>query len=213
MDNAGSGGELTQTTEQVGRHKDDRVLPEPGDQRENEPREDALHAAHAVKPADPTYLQGDRYISILEAYEIAFGMATERAYGTAVRPEDSPRGWKEAMARPDREKWMASAQTEIDALIANGTWELVELPPGCRAIGSRWVFLVKRQADSTIDRYKAVRFCNLIDWSLYDRDFVHTCLWHGPLNSTRCLFVYGRAVQVLLTVQYTWTHIMWVLIM
>ena len=53
-----------------------------------------------------------------------------------------------------------------------------------------------------------VRFCNLIDWSLYGRDFVHTCLWHGPLNSTRCLFVYGRAVQVLLTVQYTRTHIM-----
>ena len=23
-----------------------------------------------------------------------------------------------------------------------------------------------------------VRFCNLIDWSLYGRDFVHTCLWH-----------------------------------
>ena len=60
---------------------------------------------------------------------------------------------------------------------------------------------------------QSVRFCNLIDWSLYGRDFVHTCLWHGPLNSTKCLFVYGRAVQVLLTVQYTWTHIMWVLIM
>ena len=53
-----------------------------------------------------------------------------------------------------------------------------------------------------------VRFCNLIDWSLYGRDFVHTCLWHGPLNSTMYLFVYGRAVQVLLAVQYTRTHIM-----
>ena len=53
-----------------------------------------------------------------------------------------------------------------------------------------------------------VRFCNLIDWSLYGRDFVHTCLWYGPLNSTRCLFAYGHAVQVLLTVQYTQTHIM-----
>ena len=53
-----------------------------------------------------------------------------------------------------------------------------------------------------------VRFCNLVDWSLYGRDLVHTCLWHSPLNSTMRLFVYGCAVQVLLTVQYTWTHIM-----
>ena len=41
---------------------------------------------------------------------------------------------------------------------------------------------------------------------------VHTCLGHNPLNSTDCLFVYGCAVQMLLTVQYTRTHIMWVLI-
>ena len=61
---------------------------------------------------------------------------------------------------------------------------------------------------SDIPNSCSVRFCNLIDWSLYGRDFVHTCLWHGPLNSTMCLFAYGRAVQVLLTVQYTWTHIM-----
>ena len=59
-----------------------------------------------------------------------------------------------------------------------------------------------------LQRTLRVRFCNLIDWSLYGRDFVHTCLWHSPLNSTRCLFVYGCAVQVLLTVQYTRTHIM-----
>lgn len=37
----------------------------------------------------------------------------------------------------------------------NGTFELVELPVGAKAIGSRWVFKVKRNADGSIERYKA----------------------------------------------------------
>jgi hypothetical protein len=37
----------------------------------------------------------------------------------------------------------------------NGTWELVKLLPGCKAIGLKWVFKVKRNADSSIKCYKA----------------------------------------------------------
>src|SRR6266516_3232686 len=44
---------------------------------------------------------------------------------------------------------------EIQSLIENGTFELVQLPPGRKAIGSRWVFRVKRNADGSIERYKA----------------------------------------------------------
>lgn len=33
---------------------------------------------------------------------------------------------------------------EYDALIANGTWTLVDLPPGRTAIGCKWVFRVKQ---------------------------------------------------------------------
>ena len=62
---------------------------------------------------------------------------------------------EKAMMCPDRETWMEAAQTEINALLANGTWKLVELPEGWHAIGSQWVFLVKFQAYGTIDRYKA----------------------------------------------------------
>ena len=41
------------------------------------------------------------------------------------------------------------------AHLRNGTWTVVELPPGKVAIGSRWVFKLKRNPDGTIDRYKA----------------------------------------------------------
>jgi hypothetical protein len=40
-------------------------------------------------------------------------------------------------------------------LRSTSTWELVKLPPGRKAIGSKWVFKVKRNADSSIERYKA----------------------------------------------------------
>jgi len=37
----------------------------------------------------------------------------------------------------------------------NGTWCLVELPPGCTPVGSHWVFHIKHTADSSIEQYKA----------------------------------------------------------
>ncbi|KAJ8775341.1 hypothetical protein K2173_020345 [Erythroxylum novogranatense] len=46
-------------------------------------------------------------------------------------------------------------QQEIQALQANGTWEVVSLPSGKRPIGCKWVYKVKYQSNGTIERYKA----------------------------------------------------------
>lgn len=44
---------------------------------------------------------------------------------------------------------------EFDALVRNGTWELVP-PTGVQNIvGSKWIFRLKRLSDGSIDRYKA----------------------------------------------------------
>ena len=43
----------------------------------------------------------------------------------------------------------------MEAHRLNGTWEIVKLPPGKRAIGSRWFMKVKHNADGSLDRYKA----------------------------------------------------------
>jgi len=47
------------------------------------------------------------------------------------------------------------AVEEIKALVENGMWELVRLPAGRKAVGSHWVFRIKRNTDGSIERYKA----------------------------------------------------------
>src|SRR6201999_870275 len=59
------------------------------------------------------------------------------------------------MAHPDAMQYHNSACDEIQSLIDNGTWEFATLPPGRKAIGCRWVFLIKRKSDGSVDSYKA----------------------------------------------------------
>jgi hypothetical protein len=86
------------------------------------------------------------YLTLPEALEVAFKAG---AY------DDSPKSYAEAMTRPDAQKYHEAACDEIKSLVDNGTWELAQLPPGRKAIGCRWVFLIKRKSDGSIDRYKA----------------------------------------------------------
>ncbi|GJU93983.1 uncharacterized mitochondrial protein-like protein [Tanacetum coccineum] len=44
---------------------------------------------------------------------------------------------------------------ELSALESNSTWELTFLPPNKQAIGSKWVFRIKYNANVTVERYKA----------------------------------------------------------
>ena len=39
--------------------------------------------------------------------------------------------------------------------MSNNTWELVDLPQGCKTIGCRWLFKKKLKHDGSIDKYKA----------------------------------------------------------
>ena len=44
---------------------------------------------------------------------------------------------------------------EMDALTDNGTWDLIRLPAGKKAIDCRWVFTVKVNPDGSIAWLKA----------------------------------------------------------
>ena len=44
---------------------------------------------------------------------------------------------------------------EMDSPISNKTWKLVDLPPGCKTIGCKWVLGKKLKLDGIIDKFKA----------------------------------------------------------
>ncbi|OWY99102.1 Integrase, catalytic core protein [Phytophthora megakarya] len=46
-------------------------------------------------------------------------------------------------------------ELEYDSLIDNGTWRLVRLPSGRKALPSHWVLVVKYNADGSVERFKA----------------------------------------------------------
>ncbi|GKV33369.1 hypothetical protein SLEP1_g41889 [Rubroshorea leprosula] len=52
-------------------------------------------------------------------------------------------------------KWKHAMDEEIKAIQKNGTWELVTLPEGQKAIGVKWVYKVKKNAQGKVEKYKA----------------------------------------------------------
>ncbi|XP_077228272.1 uncharacterized protein LOC143861226 [Tasmannia lanceolata] len=51
--------------------------------------------------------------------------------------------------------WKEAIKSELDSIIENHTWELVDLPPGTKALDSKWIFKKKLRPDRTIDKFKA----------------------------------------------------------
>ncbi|WZZ60567.1 hypothetical protein YC2023_060674 [Brassica napus] len=57
-------------------------------------------------------------------------------------------------AKGSRE-WTKACEEEIESIIKNKTWIMVNLPIGAKAIGLKWVFKLKRNSDGSINKYKA----------------------------------------------------------
>ncbi|XP_074318061.1 uncharacterized protein LOC141654847 [Silene latifolia] len=70
----------------------------------------------------------------------------------AVTNNHEPSTFREAM---QVKEWRDAMQHEIAALERNNTWTLEDLPPNKKAIGSKWVYKIKYNADGSIERYKA----------------------------------------------------------
>jgi len=65
---------------------------------------------------------------------------------------DEPENFSEAVGNPE---WVEAMNNEISSIEKNGTWKLSKLPTGHKAIGLKWVFKLKRNADGEIVKHKA----------------------------------------------------------
>lgn len=52
-------------------------------------------------------------------------------------------------------EWKSAMDCEYDALLRNKTWCLVPPSPKMNVVGNKWIFRIKRNADGSIQRYKA----------------------------------------------------------
>nr|KAJ0211099.1 hypothetical protein LSAT_V11C400217220 [Lactuca sativa] len=69
--------------------------------------------------------------------------------------EEDPKTFSEAMDSRDVHFWKEAIHDEIDSIMHNNTWVLADLPPGCKALGCKWILKRKMKVDGTIDKYKA----------------------------------------------------------
>ncbi|KAK9057134.1 hypothetical protein SSX86_024501 [Deinandra increscens subsp. villosa] len=63
-----------------------------------------------------------------------------------------PKSYAEAATHP---QWVEAMQKEFDALAANKTWIVVDLPKHKKPICCKWVYKVKYKADGSLERCKA----------------------------------------------------------
>jgi hypothetical protein len=54
--------------------------------------------------------------------------------------DDTPSTIEIAYSSPDANFWKEAIRSEMDSIMSNETWEVVERPYGCKPIGSKWVF-------------------------------------------------------------------------
>ena len=61
----------------------------------------------------------------------------------------------QARREPDWVQFNVAVEAEVDALWRNGTWELVDLPPGAKVTGKSMLCERKRGADGAVSRQNA----------------------------------------------------------
>ena len=79
-------------------------------------------------------------------------MAYHYAFMMKVATVREPETFSEAAKDP---RWIEAMNEEMQALRKNETWDLVPTSPHKKAIGCRWIYKVKYNADGSVNRYKA----------------------------------------------------------
>ena len=76
-----------------------------------------------------------------------------RTFKEAVISLEAP-FWKEAVISPEAPFWKEAINSEVESILSNHTWKLVNLPLGNKPLQCKWIFKRKMKANCAIDKYK-----------------------------------------------------------
>ncbi|GKF48216.1 retrotransposon protein, putative, ty1-copia subclass, partial [Tanacetum coccineum] len=106
--------------------------------------------------------------------------------------------YKAAMLDSESNKWIDAMNAEIQSIMDNMVWVLVDLPPGCKIVGSRWLFKKKTDMDGIVHVYKA-RLVAKGYTQLYRVDYEET---FSPVADI-------RAIRILISIAAYYDYEIW----
>ncbi|GKE91507.1 retrotransposon protein, putative, ty1-copia subclass, partial [Tanacetum coccineum] len=71
------------------------------------------------------------------------------------RDHREPPNYRAALSDPESKKWLEAMNVEMQSMKDNQVWNLVNVPPNCKTVGSKWLFKKKADMDGNIHTYKA----------------------------------------------------------
>ncbi|KAL0367959.1 UNVERIFIED_CONTAM: Retrovirus-related Pol polyprotein from transposon TNT 1-94 [Sesamum calycinum] len=74
---------------------------------------------------------------------------------SAFLVDEDPKTYVEAITSIDSSFWKEAIKNELDSIMTNHTWDLVDLPVGSKPIKCKWIFKKKIKPDGSIDKFKA----------------------------------------------------------
>ena len=99
---------------------------------------------------------------------------------------DDPISLREARSRPDWLLWKEAMDREMETLEQANTWRRVPRPDNVNIVGCKWVFHIKRNADGSINKYKA-RLVARGFTQVYGLDYFNTYSPVARLTSIRLI--------------------------
>ena len=73
----------------------------------------------------------------------------------APQDDEEPKTITEDLSGPKAKEWNKAIEEEMESMRTNQVLDLVDLPPGRKSIGNKWILKIKRKVDGSIERYKA----------------------------------------------------------
>ncbi|GJT43153.1 integrase, catalytic region, zinc finger, CCHC-type containing protein [Tanacetum coccineum] len=107
-----------------------------------------------------------------------------------------PANYKAAMLDPKSNKWLDAINAEMQSMKDNKVWHLVDLPPNCKTVRSKWLFKKKSGMDVIVHTYKA-RLVAKGYTQLYGVDYEETFSPVAHIRAIRIFHSYSGVLSIL----------------